>query len=315
MVVATFPGQGSQRPGMGLELHDRFAAARNVFESVEVATDRPIRRICFEVSEEELRETQNAQLALFTCGMAAYRALEAEVPDLAPIAFAGHSVGEYAAVCASGALSLEQSARLVDRRGQIMAASGRERPGTMAAILGMTVADLDQVCVDSSRPGSVVVVANDNCPGQLVISGDTDAVQRACVMATERGAKRALPLNVSGAFHSPLMDLPAEEMTKALAEATFGPMSAPIISNSRASRAEDSESVAAGLKEQLRSAVRWTESVGVMLGMGGTTFLEFGSGEVLTGLLRRIDKSAAGLPVVDGATLESAVAALQGVPA
>lgn len=315
MTAVTFPGQGSQRPGMGRELHDRFAVARETFDQVSSATGLDLPKLCFDTPEQELRQTRNAQLALFTCGVAAYRSLCSLTPSWQPEVCAGHSVGEYAALVAAEALSLTDGARLVLRRGELMGTAGEIRPGTMAAVLGMDAADLEIVCRESSTESSVAVIANDNCPGQLVISGDVDAVQRASALAGERGAKRVLPLNVSGAFHSPLMEDSAVQMREALNSVSFHPPKFPVVSNVRATAVTIAEDWPDLLEEQLRHCVRWTESVGAMLSSGIRQFVECGSGEVLTGLLKRIDREATGFAVVDAVTCETAAEMISGVKA
>jgi [acyl-carrier-protein] S-malonyltransferase len=313
MVAVVFPGQGSQRPGMGQSLHDSHDEARSVFVQASEATGIDVAALCFESSEEELRRTENAQLALYTCGLAAWESLRAE-SGLKPAAFAGHSVGEYAAVVAAGALDVGDGARLVRRRGEIMAGAGKGRPGTMAAVLGLERAALEQVCQDVADKG-VCVIANDNSPGQLVISGDVDAVQAASALAGERGAKRVLPLNVSGAFHSPLLADAAREMGVALRAAPFGDHAqrVPVYANVTAAKVTAATEWPSLLESQLVSPVRWTESVRAMVADGVKTYVECGAGEVLCGLLRRIEPEASGLKVVDEATLLEAVSQIGGV--
>jgi [acyl-carrier-protein] S-malonyltransferase len=299
---------------MGRALFDAFDVAKAVFREVEEATGTPVARICFEADDATLRQTQNAQLALYTCGLAAWRALEERLDGRMPQAMAGHSIGEYAAVVASGGLGLADGARLVARRGELMAQSGGERPGTMAAALGLERAALDEVCRVASTPDQAVVVANDNSPGQLVISGDVEAVQRASALAAERGAKRVVPLNVSGAFHSPLMEPSALLMGEALRTAEFGPSSGPAVyCNVTGEPQRDPAQWPFILEEQLRAPVLWHSTVLAMRRDGIATFVECGAGEVLTGLLRRIDREATGLKVVDPVTLEDAVACLREV--
>ncbi len=300
MIAVVFPGQGSQKPGMGQALHDAFPVARQVFEQVSEAVGTDVATLCFSSTEDELRATQNAQIALFTCGLAAWKALEIEAS-----AYAGHSVGEYAAVVAAGALSVAEGAKLVWRRGELMMHAPE---GTMAAVLGLEAEVLREVCKAS---GGVVVIANDNCPGQLVISGEIAAVADASARATEAGAKRVLPLNVSGAFHSPLMAPAAAQMGEALGAETWATQSAPVFANVSASPINDSAKWPALLEEQLVSSVRWTESVQAMIASGITTFVECGSGEVLTGLLKRIDKSVTGIAVTDSESLERAQSELK----
>lgn len=306
MIAVVFPGQGSQRPGMGSSLREHAAAAE-VFARVDAATGVSTRRLCEELLEDELRQTQNAQLALYACGVAAHAALAAEgiQADVA----AGHSVGEYAALAAAEIITVEDGARLVQRRGDLMSRSGALRAGTMAAVLGLERDALNAVCHQASTHDSVVVIANDNCPGQLVISGDVAAVERASALASEAGAKRVMPINVSGAFHSPLMHDSAEAMGVALREVHFSTSTMPVVANVSAT-------IATGdwpglLEAQLKSAVRWTESVRTMLGMGVHTFVECGSGTILSGLLKRIDREAKSLAVEDADSLRAAVEELK----
>lgn len=313
MIAAVFPGQGSQKPGMGQLLYEGFPAAKDVFDAVEGATGIGMAKLCFESDEETLRQTQNAQIALFTCGLAAFRVFSDAAKGVGFAAMAGHSVGEYAALVAADILSLEEGAKLVQRRGDLMSRAGALRPGGMAAILGLEKEPLEAVCQESSTKDEVVVIANDNCPGQLVISGDKAAVERACALASERGAKRALPLNVSGAFHSPLMDAPAQAMGEALRLAQFQTGSAPVYANVSAHPEEGGWPDL--LERQLKSPVRWTESVQNMGQDGITAFVEFGAGEVLCGLIRRINKEATTISVQDPASVESAPELLQGVAA
>jgi len=297
MIAAVFPGQGSQKPGMGRSLVETNAAAKEVFHRVSQAVGLDMEALCFESDEETLRQTQNAQLALFTCGVAAFRAYGADKVDVV----AGHSVGEYAALVAAGVFSLEDGARLVQTRGQLMARSGQSHPGTMAAVLGLDRAALDEVCAEAE---GIVVVANDNCPGQLVISGEVEAVKKAGELAVAKGAKRVLPLNVSGAFHSPLMAEPAREMGIALQAATLGALGKPVYGNVTAQPVGDASEVPNLLERQLASPVRWTESIQNMAADGVDTIVEFGVGEVLCGLIRRIDKSIKTGSVQDAAGLD-----------
>lgn len=302
MIAIVFPGQGSQVPGMGADLYDSSQAAKDVFAEVTRAIGRDASVLCFETSDEELRRTENAQVALYTAGLAAWKALESET-GLKPAAFAGHSVGEYTALAAAGVLSISDGAKLVAERGRIMAAAGAIRPGTMAAVLGLNRADLEAALAEREGEGTVVV-ANDNCPGQLVISGDVNAVHDCSAFLAGKGAKRVLPLNVSGAFHSPLMEESAQQMAAALAQASFNEAQAPVYSNVTAA---PGSGWARLLEDQLRNAVRWSESIVNMRANGVETFIECGAGEVLCGLIRRIDKEATTTKVLDQATLQAAV--------
>lgn len=307
MIAVVFPGQGSQAPGMGRDFYDHDTYARQVFDEVADATGVDMAKLCFETDEETLRQTQNAQLALYTCGLAAWMSLSQAKRDLTPAAMAGHSVGEYAALAAAGVLSVEDGARLVQRRGDLMARAGSLRPGTMAAVLGMDRESVKRAL--QGVEGGTVVVANDNCPGQLVISGDVDAVQSASVKLKEMGAKRVLPINVSGAFHSPLMEDSATAMGGHLREASFHDGVVPVYSNVTAAPGAGWADL---LEKQLKSPVRWTESVQAMVGAGVTTFIECGNGEVLTGMLKRISSEATGLRVCDTATRDEVLAKLGG---
>ena len=315
MIAAVFPGQGSQKPGMGKELFDAFGAAREVFAEVHDATHMDIASLCFEATEDVLVQTQNAQLALFTCGVAAFRVLKLALPTLRVHAMAGHSVGEYAALAAGGILTVPEGARLVQRRGDLMARSGNLRAGSMAAVLGLERDKLGEACVSASSDQSVVVIANDNCPGQLVVSGDTAAVEGLQEIATAMGAKRVVPLKVSGAFHSPLMRDPATAMGEALKPELFRDVSGVrVYSNVTADRVDGATSWPDLLEAQLRSPVRWTETVQNMIRDGVTTFVECGAGETLSGLIKRTAKEGTAeiqtFAVNDAGSLEKTVSVL-----
>lgn len=296
LVAAVFPGQGSQKPGMGRSLYEANTTFRETFDRISDADGRDLRALAFEADESTLRETQNAQSALYACGLSAYRAWHAGggVADL----FAGHSIGEYAALAAAGVLSDTDGARLVRRRGELMAEAGVSTPGTMAAVLGL---DADAVAEILRNVDGVVVVANDNCPGQIVISGTLAATSEASSKLSESGAKRVLPLSVSGAFHSPLMADSAQAMRPALDAVAFG-AGAPVISNVLADLSGDAIWPDL-LERQLASPVRWTESVRRMVALGATEFIEFGAGEVLGGLIRRTDKTVAARRVAESEDL------------
>jgi [acyl-carrier-protein] S-malonyltransferase len=309
MIAVVFPGQGSQKPGMGKELYDVRKEAKEVFATVQSATGVDTAALCFETDDETLRQTQNAQLALYTVSLAAWKCLDAHLRGVVKVdALAGHSVGEYAALAAAGVLSLEEGARLVQTRGQIMAEAGNTTPGTMAAVLGMERTALEQVCEETQ---GTVVIANDNCPGQLVISGEVGAVQLAGEAALAKGAKRVLPLNVSGAFHSPLMDESAARMAEALGKASFGAGDGRVFANVTAQPIVQQGKWPDLLTRQLKSPVRWTETIQNMLNEGIRTFIECGSGDVLSGLIKRIDRDVKTLRVNDLDSLESTIAAIR----
>lgn len=308
MTIAwVFPGQGSQVVGMGRDLYAQYPAAREVFEEADATLNLPLTRLCFEGPEPELTATENVQPALLTVSTALLRAMESVAgrPLPSPQAVAGHSLGEYAALVAGGAVSFADALRLVRRRGELMAEA---RAGGMAAVLGLDVETLEQICRETSEalaaePESVstVVVANYNAPDQLVISGSTRAVEHAGRLAKERGARRIVPLKVSAAFHSPLMKHAAEGMARAIEGVSIRPLRTPLIANVTAEPLVASGDVQRELVAQVVAPVRWIASVQRMVRDGVTTFLEIGPGKVLTGLIRRIAPHAQSLSVGNAA--------------
>lgn len=302
MLAVVFPGQGSQAPGMGRSF---YGAAPGFFAEVSTAVGRDVYKLCTESDEETLRQTQIAQLALYAVSTAAFRILMEVAPGLPVKAAAGHSVGEYAALACAGCFTFSEGARLVQTRGETMAQAGKERPGTMAAVLGLDRAAVEAVC--AAGPG-VCVVANDNCPGQLVISGEVEAVHGASERLKAAGAKRVVPLNVSGAFHSPLMQESARVMGETLRIAAFDPGKVPVYSNVTAKPGSDWPRL---LEEQLKSPVRWTETIQNMVADGFDTFIECGHGSVLSGLIKRIAPEATTLNVTDVESAQAAGEALK----
>ena len=300
MIAAIFPGQGSQKPGMGQSLYEGSALAKSVFDEVSEALHIDVAKLCFESDEETLRATQNAQIALFTCGIAAYRAL-AETGITAEV-FAGHSIGEYAAHVCAGNITLEVGAVLVRKRGNVMAEAGVIAHGTMAAVLGLNVDQINEVLC---RSHGIVVIANDNCPGQVVISGEKYAVDEVAPILTEAGAKRVLPLNVSGAFHSPLMLEASKQMARTLSNVDFA-FGKPVYSNVTAETVENPCIWNELLEQQLHDAVRWTESIRNMVDDGVNRFIECGVGNVLCGLIKRIDSTISSSAVFDMDSLAAA---------
>jgi [acyl-carrier-protein] S-malonyltransferase len=290
---------------MGMALYEAGGAARGVFEAVSTALGTDVAKLCFESGEDTLRQTQNAQIALYTVGLAAFAALMEADPDIPVKGAAGHSVGEYAALAAAGVFSTEEGARLVHKRGVTMAEAGKARPGTMAAVLGLERAAVEAAC---KSVAGVCVVANDNCPGQIVVSGEVEAVAEAGEALKAAGAKRVLPLNVSGAFHSPLMEEAANLMGVALAQAAFSEGHIPVYSNVTATPGANWSKL---LEEQLRSPVRWTETVQNMTKDGFDTFIECGHGSVLTGLLKRTAPDALGQAASDPASVRAALEAVR----
>lgn len=302
-----FPGQGSQAVGMGKDLADAFAAAREVFEEVNEALGQNLSRLMFEGPEDQLTLTENAQPALMAVSLAVVRVLEREGNvDLAKIAslVAGHSLGEYSALCAAGALEIGDTARLLKTRGQAMQKAVPVGQGAMAALLGLDLEQAREVA-EAAAQGEVVAAANDNAPGQVVVSGHKAAVERAVALAAERGAKRSVLLPVSAPFHCPLMQPAADAMAAALADVDIRAPRLPVVANVTAAPTTDPTAIRALLVEQVTGAVRWRESVLAMKALGVDTLVELGSGKVLTGLARRIDRELTGVAVNGPADIES----------
>ena len=310
-IAFTFPGQGSQAVGMGKDLAENFAEARAVFEEVDEALGEKLSDVMFNGPEDKLTLTANAQPALMAVSMAVIRVLEAKGLDLkAKVAYvAGHSLGEYSALCAAGTFSIADTARLLRIRGNAMQAAVPVGVGAMAAIIGLEHADVQAVCEEASAIGSCQI-ANDNGGGQLVISGEKSAVEKAAGLATDRGAKRAILLPVSAPFHSKLMAPAADAMRDALAGVKKADPVVPVIANVRATPVTDAEEIANLLVEQVTGQVRWRETVEWFAANGVTTLYELGAGEVLTGLARRIDKNINGISVNGPADIDAAIAAL-----
>jgi [acyl-carrier-protein] S-malonyltransferase len=310
-IAFTFPGQGSQALGMGKDLADAFPEAAAVFAEVDEALGEKLSDIMWNGPEETLTLTANAQPALMAVSIAAIRVLEAKGLDLkSKVAYvAGHSLGEYSALCAVGTFSLADTARLLRIRGNAMQAAVPVGKGAMAAIIGLEHGDVEAVCVDASGLGSCQI-ANDNGGGQLVISGEKAAVEKAAMLATEKGAKRAILLPVSAPFHSALMTPAADAMRDALATVAKNDPVVPLIANVRAAPVTDASQIASLLVEQVTGQVRWRETVEWFAANGVTTLYEIGSGKVLTGLARRIDKTVTGIAVNSPADIDAALQTL-----
>ncbi len=302
-----FPGQGSQTVGMGRDLHDGLLVARDAFERVDVATGFSVSELCFVGPEERLKETKNTQPALYAVSVAALAACREA--GLVPGAVAGHSVGEYAALYAAGSFDLETGARLVAARGEAMAIAATQYPGAMAAVLGLEPDAVALACADVNNVG-VVVPANFNSPGQVVVSGESAAVTAVSELLKTRGAKRVLPLAVSGAFHSPLMEWAAVELRGVFADATILAPTLPIIANISAEYETTPDEIRVNLSAQVAGPVRWTETIQRLAADGFTTFIECGPGTVLAGLIKRTAPDAVTYSVGDMAGLTKAREAL-----
>ena len=295
-IAFVFPGQGSQFVGMGQELAT-FPDAQQLFAQADEVLGLPLSRLCFEGPEAELNDTVNNQPAIVTHSIATLRVIESRTDLKEQLKLvAGHSLGEFSALVCAGALSFADALRLVRERGRLMKRAGQQHPGAMAAILNLDRAKLDDICAEASRvTDQPVQVANDNCPGQIVISGDRAALDKAMEMAKARGAKRCIPLAVSIAAHSPLMAGAAQEFRAALESVQWDDPHLPVIANATARPASRGDLINL-LLAQLTSPVRWTESVQFMIGKGVTRFVEVGPKDVLCGLIKRIDAAVTAQP-------------------
>lgn len=292
-----FPGQGSQTVGMGKDLAGQYPLAKQFFDEADAIFGFSLSSLMWDGPETELNDTVNTQPALYLHSLAAFHTFSHLHPDLEPVAVAGHSLGELSALAAAGAFSFADGLRLVRKRGELMKRAGELNPGGMAAILGVDIPTLDKVCAEASTAEETVQVANDNCPGQVVISGAKAAVERAMAGAKASGAKRALPLAVSIAAHSPLMASIQEEWNSAVDAVSMNELRIPVIGNVHAAVLKSIEDVRADLKAQMQSRVKWTDSIRAMSGMGIKTFVEVGTGTVLGGLVKRIASDAVNYPL------------------
>jgi [acyl-carrier-protein] S-malonyltransferase len=312
-----FPGQGSQAVGMGRALAEAFPLARHTFEEVDDALGQKLSRLMFEGPDEDLRLTANAQPALMAVSMAVARVLEREgnlrLVDKAAFV-AGHSLGEYSALAAAGSLQVADAARLLRRRGEAMQAAVPVGEGAMAALLGLDLEAAQAVAAEAAAQGEgggeICAAANDNAPGQVVISGHTAAVERACELAKARGAKRAVLLPVSAPFHCSLMAPAADVMAEALAAVAVAMPEVPLVANVTASQLSDPEEIRRKLVEQVTGMVRWRESVAYMAAQGVETVIELGAGKVLTGLNKRIERGLAAQGVETPQEVEAVLALL-----
>jgi [acyl-carrier-protein] S-malonyltransferase len=289
-----FPGQGSQEVGMGADLVTQYPEAEATFALADELLGFALSDLCFNGPVDALNDTYNTQPALYVMGIALLRVLNATFQDeLRPAFVAGHSLGEFTALTAAGALSFTDGLRLVRERGRLMNEASQRAPGAMAAILGLEADVVRDLCAEASQQtGKTLVLANDNCPGQLVISGDKAALDAALPLATERGAKRAMPLAVSVASHSPLMETITPDFRAVLDNTPFSAPAVPVIGNVQAAPLASASAIRVELGDQLTSTVRWTESVQYMRARGIDQFIELGPKDVLSGLVKRIDRAA-----------------------
>jgi len=286
-IAYVFPGQGSQDTSMGWELYDSYAAAREVFDEADATLGFPLSRLCFEGPEAELTRTDNVQPAILATSIACLRAAQQQVSNEnlpSPSFVAGHSLGEYTALVAADALSFSDAVRLVRERGRLMHQAGEKNQGSMLAIIGLEKSAVEDVCLQS-----VTEISNINCPGQIVISGAIDALSLASKLAKIKGARRVIPLKVSGAFHSSLMEPIMDEFSEAISKFVFRPPSIPIIANVTARPLTDVDLIRAELLYQLRRCIQWQLSVEYMVQDGVNSFYEIGPGRVLSGLIKRIN--------------------------
>jgi [acyl-carrier-protein] S-malonyltransferase len=302
-----FPGQGSQYAGMGRDVYERHASAKKVFDEADAALGFSISRLCFDGPEESLKLTENTQPAILTVSIALLRALEER--GLRPAFVAGHSLGEYSALVAAGALDFADAVRLVRRRGRYMQEAVPVGVGGMAAILGLDVAAVEAICAEAAA-GDVVRPANLNSPTQVVIAGHVGAVERAVALAKGAGAKRAVTLSVSAPFHCELLEPAAVRLSADLDALRFEKLACPLVTNVDARPIVEADEAKDALKRQVARPVRWSESVRRMLDGGAETFVEIGPGKVLTGLVRSIDKSVRTINVEDEKSLENAFGGL-----
>jgi [acyl-carrier-protein] S-malonyltransferase len=303
MIAYIFPGQGSQYAGMGKDLADNFPVARQIFEEANDALGFDLAALCYNGPEEDLKLTANTQPAILTTSVAALRALETET-GLVPAFAAGHSLGEYSALVCAGSLSFADAVRTVRKRGKFMQEAVPFGTGSMAAILGLALEVLDEVCRDAAQ-GQVVAPANYNSDGQVVIAGHTEAVARAVVLAQEKGAKRVLPLPVSAPFHCSLMIPAGERLAGVLADISVNELSLPVVTNVEAAPNQDAARVRDLLVRQVSAPVRWQETIACMLGLGVDRYIEIGPGKVLAGLVKRMAKGSALQNVQDAADISA----------
>ena len=310
-IAFLFPGQGSQAVGMGKDLVDAFPTARAIFQEANDALGFDLSQLCFEGPEDDLKLTTNTQPAILTASIAALRVFQEQI-GLDVSFVAGHSLGEYSALVCAGALSFVDAVRTVRKRGQFMQDAVPVGVGTMAAIMNLEQAKIEELCKQVSKPDNIVMLANLNSPDQYVISGHVDAVNQVVELAKAAGAKRAMLLPVSAPFHSSLMKPAAERLAEVLRGIAFNDLNIPLINNAETDLLNSGATARESLIRQMYKSVQWEASMRKLVAQGVTTFIEIGPGKVLTGLLKRIEKTATGLNVSDVKSIESVVQTLKG---
>lgn len=302
-LALVFPGQGSQYVGMGQALYERYASARSIFQEADETLGFPLSTLCFEGPADELEDTINAQPAILTVSVATLAVLKERLESvgerLAPNYVAGHSLGEFTALVAAGVLEFRDALQLVRERGRLMKEAGQVIPGGMAAVLGLERDKLYEVCLAASAQGGVVVVANDNCPGQSVISGELEALDRAMTLAVTEGARRVVRLGISIASHSPLMERAGQQLNDLVSRIQFHEPVTPIVTNITGQVSTSVDELRRNVGEHVVLPVQWTNSVRSMIDSGVNTFMEVGPGEVLSGLIRRVKRDVKTLSIKD----------------
>lgn len=311
MIAILFPGQGSQAVGMGAELAKKYERAGKIFQQADELLGYSLSTLAWEGPLETLSDTLHTQPALYVHSMAVWSVFQSEFPEIKPAFVAGHSMGELSALTASGALPFAEGLKLVRKRAEVMKRAGEISPGGMAAVLGSDIETLERICAEASSPSEIVQVANDNCPGQVVISGAKPALDRAIELARAAGIRRIRPLAVSIAAHSPLMASAQADFNQAVAAAPIANPHIPLVGNVTALPLLSAYEIGADLRAQLTARVHWTESMRYLLQQGVQTFIELGSGNVLSGLLKRIDAQANCIAIGTPEDLENFRASLQ----
>lgn len=302
-VAYVFPGQGAQYIGMGRDLYDNYDSARMVFRQADEALGFPLSELCFNGPDDELRKTDNAQPAIVTVSLALLSVihdLESDISLPAPTFVAGHSLGEYTALAAAGVIDFATTIFLTRERGRLMHQAGQKKPGGMTAVIGLDEALLAEICIQTGT-----IIANANCPGQLVISGEVDNLSRAIELAEAKGAHRVIPLQVSGAFHTHYMQLAADSLAEIMATIPFTAPQIPIVANTTASEITTTDMVRKELLNQLCNTVQWQRSIEFMIDNGVSTFIEIGPGRVLTSLIKRISRDVRTINISDAEAIKN----------